>query len=185
METALAPEIGAVLSFWFEELSPEQWFAQDPLLDATIGHRFGELHEHLTDRGPGDWEGTAEGALAAVIVLDQLPRNIFRAQPRAFASDAQALAVAERAVSRGQDRELGPDRRTFLYMPYQHSEDPAVQARSVDLFAALGDPRSLEHARHHRAIIDRFGRFPSRNTILGRDTTPEEAAFLEDPGSTP
>ena len=182
METVLAPEVGAVLSFWFEELSPEQWFAQDPILDATVSHRFGELYERLTTEGPGDWEGTAEGALAAVIVFDQFPRNIYRASPRAFASDSQALAVAERAISRGQDQEVGPDRRLFLYMPFQHSEDPEVQARSVALFADLGDPRSLEHARHHCAIIDRFGRFPSRNAILGRESTAEEAAFLEERG---
>jgi uncharacterized protein (DUF924 family) len=183
METALAPEVGAVLAFWFEELSPEQWFAKDPLLDATIRHRFGELYEALAADGPGDWEETAEGALAAVIVLDQFPRNIFRDRPRAFASDGQALGVAERAIARGLDAELAPARRAFLYMPFQHSEDPGVQSRSVALFEDLGNPRTLDFARRHRAIIDRFGRFPHRNAILGRETTAEEAAFLQEPGS--
>ena len=182
-ETALAPEIGVVLTFWFEELSPEQWFATDPLLDATIRHRFGELYEALAANGPGDWSETADGTLAAVIVLDQFPRNIFRGQPRAFAADDQALRLAERAIARGLDAELTPPRRTFLYMPFQHSEDPGIQDRSVTLFQGLGNPRTLDFARRHRAIIERFGRFPHRNAILGRDTTPEEAAFLQEPGS--
>jgi uncharacterized protein (DUF924 family) len=185
METALAPEVDAVLAFWFEELRPDQWFNPDPLLDATIRHRFGELHEQLAAEGTGDWEETAEGALAAIIVLDQFPRHIYRDQPRAFACDAQALAVAERAVAAGHDRDFSAAQRTFLYMPFQHCEDGAVQARSVALYADIGNPRSLTEAERHRAIIDRFGRFPHRNPILGRPNTPEEAAFLQQADAAP
>jgi uncharacterized protein (DUF924 family)/quercetin dioxygenase-like cupin family protein len=177
------PEIDRVLSFWFEALRPEQWFAVDETVDDEVRARFGTLHRRLADCVPPDWEQTPEGCLAAVIVLDQFPRNMFRGEPRAFATDAAALALADRAIGRGFDRALSAARRKFLYMPFQHGENAADQARSVELFAALGDPQTLDFARRHKEIVDRFGRFPHRNTVLGRVSTEEELAFLERPDS--
>jgi len=176
-------EARGVLSFWFEELEPRQWFEKDDALDRHIRDRFLVLYEQLAARGAGDWARTARGALAAVIVLDQFPRNMFRGDGRSFASDALALAVAEQAIGAGLDAAFDATRRKFLYMPFEHSEDAAMQARSVALFAALGDADSLDYALRHKKVIDRFGRFPHRNAPLGRRSTAEEAAFLEQPGS--
>jgi uncharacterized protein (DUF924 family) len=172
-----------LLTFWFEELTPEQWFRKDAAVDAAVRQRFGELYERLARNGGEAWAASPEGALAAVIGLDQLPRNLFRGEPRAFASDGAALALAERAIARGLDQSLAPRQRMMLYMPFQHSEDPAVQARSEALFADVGDPQALAFARRHREVIARFGRFPHRNAILGRVSTPEEREFLSQPGS--
>ena len=177
-------EIDRVLSFWFGELRPEQWFAVHATLDEGIRTRFGPLHQRLAASVPLGWEETAEGCLAAVIVLDQFPRNMFRGEARAFATDTAALALAERAIGQGFEQALDPVRRTFLYMPFQHSERAADQARSVELFAALGDPRVLDFAKRHKQIVDRFGRFPHRNAVLGRPSTAEERAFLERPDSS-
>jgi uncharacterized protein (DUF924 family) len=173
-----------ILRFWFEELSPKDWFRKDPELDARIAARFGSTHEALSRKIPEDWLGRPEGCLAAIIVLDQFCRNMFRETPRAFATDAAALALSKRAIAKGFDMTLDPDRRAFLYMPFQHSENPADQARSVELFTALDKPVELDFARRHKAIIDRFGRFPHRNAILGRASTEEESAFLLEPGSS-
>lgn len=177
-------EIAAVLAFWFEDLLPSQWFEVDALVDAACRDRFVELYERLALRVPQEWLGTADGCLAAVIVLDQFPRNMFRNDPRAFATDHAALAIVEDAVKKGFDDQLEPERRMFLYMPFQHSEDATVQARSVELFTRLGTPEPLESAKRHKAIIDRFDRFPHRNEILGRPPTEEEGAFLDTPGSS-
>ena len=177
-------DIAAILAFWFEDLSPSQWFGQDAAVDAACHDRFGALYERLALRVPPDWLDTADGCLAAVIVLDQFPRNMFRNNPRAFTTDTDALAIAKNAIDKGFDEQLGPLQRKFLYMPFQHGEDPAAQARSVELFALLGDPRTLDFAQRHKDIIDRFGRFPHRNGILGRPSTDEERAFLDTPGSS-
>lgn len=177
-------EIAAVLAFWFGDLSPSQWFEADAGVDAACRDRFAALYEQLALRVPPEWLGAADGCLAGVIVLDQFPRNMFRGGPRAFASDKAALAIAEHAVDRGFDDQLEPQRRTFLYMPFQHSEAADAQARSVELFARLGIPETLDFAKRHKTIIDRFGRFPHRNKILGRPSTQEELAFLETPGSS-
>lgn len=185
-QPAVAPvtdEVRGVLSFWFEELEPRQWFEKDDALDRRIRERFLVLYERLAVQGAGGWAHTAHGALAAVIVLDQFPRNMFRGDARSFASDALALTVAEQAIGAGLDAALDATHRKFLYMPFEHSEDAAMQARSVALFAALGDADSLDYALRHKQVIDRFGRFPHRNALLGRSTTAEEAAFLEKPGS--
>lgn len=128
---------------------------------------------------PAAWTQTARGRLAAVIVLDQFPRNLFRNSPLAFASDASALALAVESVDAGLDETVSEDERGFLYMPFQHSEDAEQQARSVALFQRLGDEKSLKFAEQHKQVIDRFGRFPHRNEVLGRETTEEERAFLE------
>jgi uncharacterized protein (DUF924 family) len=169
--------IDEVLLFWFEELSPEAWFRRDTQVDDQIRARFMPLYEQLRRMQPQDLASPL-ASLAAVIVLDQFPRNMFRGLPQAFATDALALAIAQHAIAAGFDRQLGEPQRTFLYMPFQHSEDPAVQARSVELFATLADKDGLEYANKHRVIIDRFGRFPHRNAILGRASTEEELQFL-------
>ena len=172
-----SPWVSAVLRFWFTELMPRQWFIKDEELDALIRERFLPAYEHVRQSLFADQELSARETLAAVIVLDQFPRNMFRGTPQAFATDAQALAMAQSAVAQGQDRELSKKQRLFLYMPFQHSEDRAVQARSIELFTALGE--NLGYARRHQEVIERFGRFPHRNAILGRTSTPEEREFLE------
>jgi uncharacterized protein (DUF924 family) len=167
-----------VLRFWFEELTPKNWFRRDTVVDAAIILRFGELYEQLKDAVPDDWLDSAKGYLAAIIVLDQFPRNMFRDDARAFATDAAALALAKRAIAQGFDKRLAPKERAFLYMPFQHAEDAHDQARSVGLFTALGNPFNLDFALRHQTVIDRFSRFPHRNQILGRASTAEEVEFL-------
>lgn len=167
-----------VLQFWFDELKPENWFAKDEQLDARIRERFGALHESLRTESIEVPE-TARGYLAAIIVLDQFSRNLHRGSPLAFASDARALAFAKRALDQGFDRALEMRERKFLYMPFMHSEDKSMQARCVELFSGIDDAESLRYAIEHRDIVERFGRFPHRNEILGRDPTPEEAEFMK------
>jgi uncharacterized protein (DUF924 family) len=177
------PAAAGVLAFWFEELRPEQWFAADPALDATIRARFLPLYEALAaDRGRG-WATTPLGCLTAVIVLDQFPRNIFRGTARAFATDEAALAIARDAIAQGFDAGLPRSRRAFLYMPFQHAENAEDQARSVALFATLGNAQAFDYAERHRDVIARFGRFPHRNAALGRASTVDEQAYLAGPGA--
>jgi uncharacterized protein (DUF924 family) len=173
-----------VLHFWFEELAPKQWFKPDPALDQEIARRFSDLHHALAQDVPADWVATPRAMLAAVIALDQFPRNMFRGTARAFATDHLALATAQEAIARGSDRALSVAERQFLYLPFEHAEDPAMQARSVALYQALGDKEGLDYARRHKAIIDRFGRFPHRNAALRRVSTAEELDFLMQPGSS-
>jgi uncharacterized protein (DUF924 family) len=172
-----------VLKFWFEQTEPDQWFEKDPTFDASIRERFLGLHEILVSRENNDFLANAHTALAAVIVLDQMSRNMFRGTPRAFATDPQALWLAETAIVRGFDAGLTKDQRMFLYLPFEHSEDRQSQARSVALMASLGDPELQKWAEAHRTIVDRFGRFPHRNGVLGRISTPEESEFLKQPDS--
>ncbi len=184
----------AVLDFWFGAPgTPEQgqardvWFRKDPGFDAAIRLRFGGAVNVALAGGYGQWCATARGALARVLLLDQFTRNIHRDSPRAFAGDARALATAEDALARGLDRELDAFGRWFLYLPFEHAEDAAAQHRSLALFAALaaetGNDDPLQWAQKHADVIFRFGRYPHRNEILGRPSTPEELAFLAQPGS--
>lgn len=166
-----------VLKFWFEELQPAAWFAKDAVVDAQIRGRFERLHEQLS-LGELPVPNTPRGHLAAVIVLDQFPRNMYRGSAKAFASDAKALEVSAHAVDAGFDREMTKQERQFLYLPFMHSEELAMQTRCVELFAALNDTDLMKYATEHRDIVERFGRFPHRNAALGRDSTPEEAAFI-------
>lgn len=175
--------VGEVLRFWFEECVPEQWFKQDEAFDQTLRARFGAVHAQVMALAQELCLTDADSALAATIVLDQLSRNMFRGTPAAFAADAKALGIAEAAVTRGFDQHLPDARRQFLYLPFEHAEDAAAQQRSVALFAAL-DPEALRWAEAHRVVIERFGRFPHRNAILGRVSTPEEIEFLAGPGSS-
>jgi uncharacterized protein (DUF924 family) len=166
-----------VTRYWFEELQPEAWFRKDTRVDDAIRERFAALHDEVAQLRPEQLT-TARECLAAVIVLDQFSRNMFRGSLRSFATDPLALAIAEHAIAAGFDEQLDPRQRWFLYMPFQHSEDPAAQARSIQLFTQLGDEENLGYARRHKEIIDRFGRFPHRNAVLGRASTPEELEFV-------
>ncbi|GKS96572.1 DUF924 family protein [Acidovorax sp. SUPP2825] len=172
-----------VLTFWFEETTPQQWFAKDAAFDAAIRERFARLHHEAAQAELWDWRATPQGRLAEVIVLDQFSRNLHRDSAQAFAHDGMALVLAQEAVAAQADAALPPAWRAFLYMPYMHSESAAVQARSVALFTQLGNANNLHFAVRHRDIVVRFGRFPHRNTVLGRPSTPQETAFLQEPGS--
>jgi uncharacterized protein (DUF924 family) len=172
-----------VLKFWFEQTRPDQWFEKDPTFDATIRDRFLGLHEAVVFRDNNSLLADAQTALAAVIVLDQMSRNMFRGTPRAFAYDEQALWLADAAIARGFDGALSKDQRMFLYLPFEHAEDRRSQARCVELMASLGDPEVQKWAEAHRVIVDRFGRFPHRNAVLERVSTPEEIEFLKQPNS--
>lgn len=179
--SGLPPETGQVLEFWFEELSPEQWWKPDPAVDETIRLRFLDLYERLAYGVPSTWLETVQARLAAVIVLDQFPRNIYRSSYRAFATDEAALALATATIDEGLHETLSEQEKGFLFMPFQHSEDREVQARSVELFKSLDNADQLKFAESHKQVIDRFGRFPHRNECLGRQTTDAEKAFLEGP----
>jgi uncharacterized protein (DUF924 family) len=167
-----------VVSFW-AEAGPKRWFAKDDAFDAAIRERFLALHERAAAGELAGWEATSEGSLALLILLDQFPRNMFRSSPRAFATDPQALAIAERAIARGDDTRVPKELRTFFYLPHQHAEDLAVQERGVACNRAAGDAEGVKWAEVHADIIRRFGRFPHRNAVLGRTTTAEEQAFLD------
>lgn len=172
-----------VASFWFDEVSPEQWWQKDPRFDAQLAARFQPTHAAA---GRGElfaWRATAEGRLAEVIVLDQFSRNLYRDTPQAFALDPVALVLAQEAVARGADQALPEPRRSFLYLPYMHSESPLIHERAVQLFGQPGLEGDLEYELAHRRIIDRFGRYPHRNAVLGRASTPEEIEFVRsEPG---
>jgi uncharacterized protein (DUF924 family) len=170
-----------VLTFWFAHSS--QWWKKDPAFDAEVRARFLELHDAVIRDERKDWLETSRGTLAYVIVLDQFSRNMFRGSARTFEGDPRALAAARRALERGFDGGLTTEQRMFLYMPFMHSEDIADQDRCVGLFASPLE-QWLPYAEQHREIIRRFGRFPHRNALLGRPSTSEELAFLQQPGSS-
>jgi uncharacterized protein (DUF924 family) len=180
-----------VLQFWFgaEGDAPRaQWFRKDAAFDALIAERFGALVERALLGDMTGWGDAPDGALARILLLDQFTRNVFRDTPRAFAGDALALAVARAMVARGDDQALPPLRRVFVYLPFEHAEDRAAQQQALALFAALraADTTLAEfedYARRHAVVIERFGRFPYRNAVLGRASTAEELAFLEQPDS--
>jgi uncharacterized protein (DUF924 family) len=181
MSTLHSP--AAVLSFWFEEIEPRMWWVKSDTFDRTIESRFGAVHRAAGRCELFAWRATPAGRLAEVIVLDQFSRNIHRDTALAFACDPLALALAQEAVAAGADLQVDETRRVFLYMPYMHSESPAIHAAALALFARPGAEDNLDYERRHKAIIDRFGRFPHRNAILGRASTEEEIAFLATPGS--
>lgn len=176
--------IDDVLSFWFGEIANEQWFKKDDAFDAKVRERFARLHEAVASQHSEDLSADARSALAAVIVLDQMSRNMFRGSPHAFAQDPKALAIATAMIERGFDRGLTKDQRMFCYLPFEHAEDPLAQARCVALMAGLGDADLVKWAEAHKVIVDRFGRFPHRNAVLDRTSTEEELEFLEQPGSS-
>ena len=173
-----------ILEFWFGAGGRERWFGGGPELDALIRDRFAATIEAAAAGALDHWVASPDGAVALCVLLDQFPRNAWRGTPRAFACDALARRVAAAAIAAGHDRHLPPERRLFLYLPFEHSEELADQERCCALMAELGDASWLDYAQRHRAIVARFGRFPHRNAILGRVSTPEEAAFLLEPGSS-
>lgn len=172
-----------VLTFWFEELTPKQHFTKDEKLDGLIASRFSCLLEKASRAECFGWREEPEGRLAEIIVLDQFSRNIHRDTPRAFAQDPLALALAQEAVSLGIDRELSPLQRSFLYMPYMHSESRLIHEEALSLFNQPGLENNYVFEIRHKEIIDRFGRYPHRNAILGRESTPKELEFLALPGA--
>jgi len=182
MTTATASD--DVLQFWFTEIAPRQWFARDDAFDRALAARFAGLHAAALRCELYTWRERPEGRLAEVIVLDQFSRNLHRDDPRAFAADPLALALAQEAVRAGADLALPPQQRVFLYMPFMHSESAAIHEWALRLFTDLGIENNLAFERRHKAIIDRFGRYPHRNRILGRASTPDELAFLAEPGSS-
>lgn len=174
----------AVLQFWFHEVTPAQWWKVDPAFDRLIAERFGELHQQACKAELFDWRADPHGRLAEVIVLDQFSRNIYRGQRGAFEADPLALALAQTAVAAGDDLALSEAERAFLYMPYMHSESSRIHAVADELFKERASKDNHQFELRHKAIIDRFGRYPHRNQILGRTSSPEELAFLATPGSS-
>lgn len=172
-----------VLTFWFEELKPAQWWKKDPHMDAAILECFGDLHRRAHLGELFAWRQSPRGRLAEVIVLDQFSRNMYRDDARAFASDGMALVLAQEAVGSGDHNALTDVERSFLYMPYMHSESALIHEQAVELFRANGIESNYEFELKHKVIIDRFGRYPHRNTILGRESSTEEIEFLKQPGS--
>lgn len=174
----------AVLGFWFETLTPGQWFRRDDALDETIATRFGAALEAARNGELSHWRKSDRGRLAEVIVIDQFSRNVYRDDPRAFSHDPQALVLAQEAVRLGCDQRLSLTQRPFLYMPWMHSESLSVHQKAVRLFDQPGLERHLDVEHRHLAILERFGRYPHRNEALGRVSTDEERAFLTTPGSS-
>jgi uncharacterized protein (DUF924 family) len=173
-----------VLSFWFREAGPQKWWAVEPAFDELVRARFLPLLLQAAAGELSAWRASAAGRLAEVIVLDQFSRNVYRGTPQAFAQDPQALALAQEAVSRGALEGLDELGRTFLLMPYMHSESRLIHVEAERLFRQFAPPVNHEFELRHKAIVDRFGRYPHRNQILGRASTAEEILFLQQPGSS-
>jgi uncharacterized protein (DUF924 family) len=171
----------AVIAFW-RDAGPDKWFTKDDAFDREIRERFLATHEAAAIGRLSDWERDAQGALALMILLDQFPRNMFRGDARTFATDPLARAIASRAIDKGFDRAVPDNMRSFFYLPFQHSEMLADQERSLALYRATGDANNIKWADIHADIIRKFGRFPHRNAVLGRQTTAEEQAFLDGGG---
>ena len=168
-----------ILAFWFDEIGPKRWWeGRSREVDAAIRTRFLPLWEEWRGREADHFLGTAEKALAAIVLFDQFSRNMFRGEARAFSTDALALEIAIGAIDKGYAERLTEDELSFLYMPFQHSEDLAMQDRAVTLFTSLGNADNVQYARAHREIIARYGRFPARNAALGRESMPEESGAI-------
>lgn len=173
-----------ILQFWFDEITPAQWWAVDAILDRLIIERFAELHRQATRCELFAWRSEPAGRLAEIIVIDQFSRNMYRGTPTAFVSDPLALALAQEAVALGADLALPQQQRNFLYMPYMHSESKMIHEVAEPLFKANASKNSHNFELRHKEIIDRFGRYPHRNEILGRHSSAEELVFLKQPGSS-
>jgi len=173
-----------IITFWFKTLEPKQWFIKDLVLDKLITERFHTIHHAAMLGELYMWRETPEGRLAEIIVLDQFSRNMFRDTPKAFASDTLALILAQEAIRQGENQRIDIEQRSFMYMPYMHSESALIHEQAVKLFGQPGAEYNYEFELKHKAIIDQFGRYPHRNTILGRKSTPKEIDFLKQPESS-
>ena len=173
-----------ILKFWFEELEPKQWWVKDLELDQLIIARFSEIHDRASRCELSGWRKDASGRLAEIIVLDQFSRNMFRGSPLSFAYDALALALSQEAISSGTDQRLTPVERNFIYMPFMHSESLQIHEDAVELFRSNGQQGNFDYELKHKVIIERFGRYPHRNKVLGRESTDDEIEFLQQPGSS-
>ena len=173
-----------VTSFWFEEIDRRKWWKKDPVFDQLIKERFEDFHRAAANCELYDWRKEPLGRLAEIIVLDQFSRNIFRGLPQAFAQDILALALAQEALANKADKAVEADQRFFFYMPFMHSESAKIHDRAVELFSEKGMESNLDYELRHKAIIDKFGRYPHRNNILVRESTAEELEFLKQPGSS-
>lgn len=174
----------STLTFWFEECTPEQWFKKDTQFDKEISRRFGELCLSASRGELASWRETIEGRLAEIIILDQFSRNIWRDTPKAFAQDNMALILAQEAIRLPEYLTLTPVKRKFMIMPFMHSESAKIHQDAVILFSQLNDESTYQYELRHKEIIDKYGRYPHRNDILGRTSTPEELDFLQQPGSS-
>ena len=175
-------KIKEILRFWFEETTPKQKFQKDDAFDDLITSKFKDIYEDIMDGKTTSWRENPEGRLAEIIVLDQFARNMFRGEKQCFLGDTLALRLAQEAVAAGDDQKLPEERRTFVYMPYMHSESKEVHTEALRLFTEHGNENNLKYENIHKAIIDRFGRYPHRNEILGRESTPEELEYLKEHG---
>jgi uncharacterized protein (DUF924 family) len=172
-----------VIDFWFSEVEPSQWWQKNLEFDLMIQRRFGQLHEQARIGELFQWRKTAKGSLAEIIVLDQFSRNIYRDKPESFAYDPFALALAQFTIVNGFDLALSETERSFIYLPFMHSESKLIHVEAAKLFKALGNPNNIDFEYKHKVIIDRFGRYPHRNNILGRTSSEEEIEFLKQPNS--
>ena len=173
-----------ILNFWFNPENRSLWFAKSDEFDAKIRDQFQIIHYQAIQAELWSWRHTPEGRLAEIIVLDQFSRNLYRDQAQAFAYDSMALMLAQEAISLQLDAQLNPEQRSFLYMPFMHSESKLMHEFALKLFQRLGNKINLSFEKKHKVIIDRFGRYPHRNAILGRNSTPEELTFLTQPNSS-
>lgn len=173
----------SVLNFWFIELTPKDWFSPSEEIDNVLREKFSDLHERALRCELFDYRSTAEGRLAEILILDQFSRNIYRNSPRAFAADPLALALAQVAVNAGADKQLSIGQRSFIYMPFMHSESLLIHEEAIKLFSQSGLEGGLDFEKRHKKILEKYGRYPHRNQILGRASTPEEIEFLKQPGS--
>jgi len=173
-----------VLDFWFRELSPVQWWKKSAAIDRIIAERFTRTHELACRDELKHWRTQAHGRLAEIIVLDQFSRNLYRESPRAFAQDNMALVLAQEAIALSLQNELSSQEKAFLYLPFMHSESLAIHQQALPLFSEPGLARNLQSELQHKAIIERFKRYPHRNKVLGRQSTAEEIEFLQQPGSS-
>lgn len=173
-----------VMDFWFEEIEPALWWRKDDAFDALLVEQFSETHTRACRCELFAWREQPEGRLAEIIVLDQFSRNMFRDSALAFAHDAMALTLSQEVIAGGADRALTPVQRSFLYMPFMHSESPQIHEVAVELFRENGIQNNLDFEFSHKKIIDKFGRYPHRNKVLGRQSTAEEIEFLTQPGSS-
>ncbi len=178
------PMLNEIIDFWFNELEAKQWWQKDDALDCLIKNRFGEQHDQAIASELSHWRETAFGSLAEIIILDQFSRNIYRNKPESFAYDSMALALAQCAIVKGFDIKLTVEQRVFLYMPFMHSESKLIHQQAVSLFSDVGIQSNIDFEYKHKAIIDKFGRYPHRNDVLGRESTTAELEFLKQPGSS-